>query len=256
MKKFLLGTVGLLALGMAAPATAADLAARPYTKAPPPMVAPIYDWTGFYIGGNGGWGQSNSCLNFVDAFGFDFRDGCASRSGGVVGGQIGYRWQANQWVFGVEAQGDWADLSRSRVSLLDPTVSTRTTTDGIGLFTGQIGYAWNQALFYIKGGAAVTSNRFTIHDDLFNVDLASASATRWGATVGVGFEYGFTPNWSFGVEYNHLFMGDANNSFTGLPLFAANFANSRITQDVDMVTLRINYRFGGYGLGAPVAARY
>ena len=254
MKNFLLATVGLVALvGMAAPASAADMA----VKAPPPAPLPvIYNWTGLYIGGNGGWGQSNSCLNFVDAFGRDFRDGCVSRSGGVVGGQIGYRWQANQWVFGVEAQGDWADLSRSRVSLLDPTVSTRTTTDGIGLFTGQIGYAWNQALFYIKGGAAVTSNRFTIHDDLFNVDLASASATRWGATVGVGFEYGFTPNWSFGVEYNHLFMGDANNSFTGLPLFAANFANSRITQDVDMVTLRINYRFGGYGLGAPVAARY
>ena len=68
------------------------------------------------------------------------------------------------------------------------------------------------------------------------------------------FEYGFTPNWSFGVEYDHLFMGDANNSFTGLPPFAANFANDRITQDVDMVTLRINYRFGGYG--APIAARY
>ena len=72
--------------------------------------------------------------------------------------------------------------------------------------------------------------------------------------MGAGFEYGFAPNWSFGVEYNHLFMGDANNSFTNLPLFAANFANSRITQDVDMVTLRINYRFGGYG--APIAARY
>ena len=113
MKKFLLGTVGLLALGMAAPASAADMA----VKAPPPAPLPvIYNWTGFYIGGNGGWGQSNSCLNFVDAFGFDFRDGCASRSGGVVGGQIGYRWQANQWVFGVEAQGDWADLSRSRVA--------------------------------------------------------------------------------------------------------------------------------------------
>ena len=149
-------------------------------------------------------------------------------------------------------------ISAARACPVDPALllSTRTTTDGIGLFTGQIGYAWNAALFYIKGGAAVTSNRFTIHDDLFNVDLASASATRWGGTVGVGFEYGFTPNWSFGVEYNHLFMGDANNSFTGLPLFAANFANSRITQDVDMVTLRINYRFGGYGLGAPVAARY
>ena len=69
MKKFLLGTVGLLALGIGAPASAADMAARPYTKAPPPVVAPIYDWTGFYIGGNGGWGQSRNCFDFVDAFG-------------------------------------------------------------------------------------------------------------------------------------------------------------------------------------------
>jgi outer membrane immunogenic protein len=52
MKKFLLATVDLVALGMATPASAA----RPYTKAPPPVVAPIYDWTGFYIGANGGWG--------------------------------------------------------------------------------------------------------------------------------------------------------------------------------------------------------
>ena len=62
----------------------------------------------------------------------------------------------------------------------------------------------------------MTSNRFTILEDVFNVELASASATRWGGTVGVGCEYGFTPNWSLGVEYDHLFMGDANNSFTGL----------------------------------------
>ena len=127
MKKFLLGTVGLLALGMAAPATAADLAARPYTKAPPPMVAPIYDWTGFYIGANGGWGQSSNCCEFLDAFGVDFADGCRSRSGGLIGGQIGYRWQANQWVFGVEAQGDWADLSASASACIDPLFSTRTT---------------------------------------------------------------------------------------------------------------------------------
>ena len=192
MKKFLLGTVGLIALGMAAPATAADLAARPYTKAPPPVIAPIYDWTGFYIGGNGGWGQSNSCLNFVDATGFDFADGCRSRSGGLVGGQVGYRWQANQWVFGLEAQGDWADLSHTRISpFFDQLVgvgpgviSTRTKTDGIGLFTGQIGYAWNAALFYVKGGAAVTSNRFSILETFTGIELASASATRWGGTVG------------------------------------------------------------------------
>ena len=257
MKKFLLGTVGLLALGMGAPASAADMAVK--ARPPAPVLAPIYDWTGFYIGANGGWGQSNSCLNFVDPFdpfGTDFADGCRSRSGGLVGGQIGYRWQANQWVFGLEAQGDWADLSHRRVSLLDPTFSTRTTTDGIGLFTGQIGYAWNQALFYVKGGAAVTSNRFSILDTFTGIELASASATRWGGTVGAGFEYGFAPNWSFGVEYNHLFMGDANNSFSGVNFGSAAFVNNRITQDVDMVTARINYRFGGYGLGAPVAARY
>ena len=63
MKKFLLGTVGLLALGMAAPATAADMAPSVH-QAPPPVMAPIYDWTGFYIGGNGGWGQSRNCLGF------------------------------------------------------------------------------------------------------------------------------------------------------------------------------------------------
>jgi outer membrane immunogenic protein len=257
MKKFLMGAVGLFALGMAAPASAADMA----VKAPPPAPLPvIYNWTGFYIGGNGGWGQSNSCLNF-DGFGlFDVVDGCRSRSGGVIGGQIGYRWQANQWVFGLEAQGDWADLSHTRPSLFfDPFggpgfISTRTTTDGIGLFTGQIGYAWNAALFYVKGGAAVTSNRFSILETITGIELASASATRWGATVGAGFEYGFTPNWSFGVEYNHLFMGDANNSFSGVNFGSAAFINNRITQDVDMVTLRLNYRFGGYG--APIAARY
>ena len=254
MKKFLLGTVGLLALGMAAPATAADLAARPYTKAPPPMVSPIYDWTGFYIGGNGGWGSSHSCWDTVDPFGINVRDICRSRSGGVVGGQIGYRWQASQWVFGLEAQGDWADLSNQRISFLNPLLSTRTSTDGIGLFTGQIGYAWNAALFYVKGGAAVTSNRFSILTTLNNFELASASATRWGGTVGVGFEYGFSPNWTFGVEYDHLFMGDANNTFTGLNTVDARFINSRIGQDVDLVTLRLNYKFGGYG--SPVIAKY
>ena len=157
-------------------------------------------------------------------------------------------------MFGLEAQGDWADLSNQRVSLINPAFSTRTTTDGIGLFTGQIGYAWNAALLYLKGGAAVTSNRASILDTLSGIELASASATRWGGVVGVGFEYGFAPNWSVGLEYDHLFMGDANNTFSIVNPVNAAFVNNRITQDVDMVTLRFNYRFGGYG--APVAARY
>ena len=61
MKKLLLGAVGLVAMGISAPASAADLAARPYTKAPPPMVAPVYDWSGFYVGINGGGGWSRRC---------------------------------------------------------------------------------------------------------------------------------------------------------------------------------------------------
>src|SRR6266403_4683233 len=241
MKKFLLSAVGLVALGMAAPATAADLAARPYTKAPPPMIAPIYDWTGFYIGANGGWGQSRNCVDFVGVAGVVVADGCRERSGGLVGGQIGYRWQANQWVFGLEAQGDWADLSSQRISLVDPLFSTRTKTDGIGLFTGQIGYAWNASLLYVKGGAAVTSNRFSILDTLTGFEFASASATRWGGTVGVGWEYGFAPNWSIGVEYDHLWMGDANNSFTATDPRLVRFLNNSISQDVDLLTLRVNY---------------
>jgi len=116
-------------------------------------------------------------------------------------------------VFGLEAQGDWADLSSSRVSLFNPTLSTNVKTDAIGLFTGQIGWAWNAALLYVKGGAAVTDNRFTIFDNATGIGLVTASATRWGGTLGVGFEYGFAPNWSIGAEYDHLWMGNANNSF-------------------------------------------
>jgi outer membrane immunogenic protein len=253
MKKLLIGTVGLIALGMAAPASAADMAARPYTKAPPPVVAPIYDWSGFYIGANGGWAQSDNCVDFVTAAG-TVASGCRDRSGGVLGGQIGYRWQTNQFVFGLEAQGDWANLSNTRVSLFDQTLSTRVKTDGIGLFTGQLGWAWNSSLLYVKGGAAVTSNRFDILDNVTGLDLASASSTRWGGALGVGWEYGFAPNWSVGLEYDHLFMGDANNSFSVVDPRLARVLNDRITQDVDMVTVRFNYRFGGYG--APVTARY
>lgn len=250
MKKLLTIAVGITALGLTAPASAADMA----VKAPPPApVVAIYNWSGFYIGANGGWGQSRNCWDFTPvATGILTRDGCSTQSGGLIGGQIGYRWQTNQFVFGVEGQGDWADLSRTRVSTLFPAFTEQAKVNGIGLITGQLGWAWNAALLYVKGGAAVTGNRFNVCDTVSGL-CASASSTRWGGTVGVGFEYGFTPNWSFGVEYDHLFMGHANNSFTVGPVAAA-ILNDRVSQDVDLVTLRFNYRFGGYG--APIAARY
>src|SRR6187401_1328111 len=169
MKKYLAAAVSLAAITVgAAPASAADMA----VKAPPPAPLPvIYDWSGFYIGGNGGWGQSRNCWDFLDAAGVAFASGCRERSGGLIGGQIGYRWQASQWVFGLEAQGDWADLNNQRVSIVNPALSIRTKTSAIGLFTGQIGYAWNASLFYVKGGAAVTDNRLSIIENVFGTEL-------------------------------------------------------------------------------------
>jgi outer membrane immunogenic protein len=259
MKKFLLGTVGLVALGMA-PASAADLAPRPYTKAPP-MVAAVYDWSGFYIGANGGWGNQHSCFNAVDTFGaFLGAEGCHDGSGGVAGGQIGYRWQASQWVFGLEAQGDWADLRGSNESLLFPGFINRSRMNAFGLFTGQVGYAWNNVLFYVKGGAAVTDNRSDILFAAANAVVGTSSNnTQWGGTVGAGLEYGFAPGWSVAVEYDHIFMSDRNTTFF-VPGTPTAFAADRISGDVDLVTARVDYHFnwGGAGTpwGGPGPARY
>src|SRR6266571_2386714 len=181
MKKFLLATVGLAALGMAAPASAADLAARPYTKAPP-MVAAIYDWSGFYIGANGGWGSSHKCWDLALPGVPVLAEGCHDATGGVAGGQIGYRWQSGTWVFGLEAQGDWADLKGSNNSVLFPGIFTNESKiDAFGLFTGQVGYAANNVLFYVKGGAAVTADRFRVITTPTGIVVGTTGDdTRWG----------------------------------------------------------------------------
>ncbi|TFV45794.1 outer membrane protein [Bradyrhizobium niftali] len=235
-KNLLLAAVSLVALGAAAPALAADLAARPYTKAPA-MVAAIYDWSGFYIGINGGGGSSHATWDFVGVG----REGSHDATGGTVGGQIGYRWQSGQWVFGVEGQGNWADFSGDNTSALFAT-RNRTKIDAFGLITGQVGYAWNNVLIYVKGGAAVVSDKYEISSTAGAL-LASTSDTRWGGTVGAGLEYGFAPNWSVGVEYNHIFLSDKDVTFAG---FAG---TERIRQDVDMGLVRLNYKFGGPMLG-------
>jgi outer membrane immunogenic protein len=253
MKKFWLTSVGLVALGMAAPASAADLAARPYTKAPPAPVVAIYDWTGFYIGINGGGGSAHKCWDFVTpATGVLVAEGCHNATGGTIGGQIGYRWQTANWVFGIEGQGNWADFSGSNTSLFFAPDFNRSRVDAFGLLTGQVGYAWNNVLFYVKGGAAVTGDKCDVFSGTTGLLLTSANNTRWGGTVGAGLEFGFAQNWSVGVEYDHLFMGTRNINFTtpgGLL-----FENERIRQGVDIGLVRLNYRFGGYG--APVTARF
>jgi outer membrane immunogenic protein len=248
-----LGALSLAAV--ATQANAADLAARPYTKAPP-MIAAVYNWSGFYLGANGGYGSSHKCWDQTAGFAPGVAEGCHDATGAVAGGQIGYRWQSSAFVFGLEAQGDWADLSGGNTSAV-PGVENRTRIDAFGLFTGQVGYAWNNALLYVKGGAGVTRDRYTGigTGGLAGAAFDGAKETRWGGTVGVGFEYGFSPNWSVGLEYDHMFMGrrDVTLLATGLAAPAAGtpVRTDRIGQDVDLITARINYRFGG-----PVVAKY
>jgi outer membrane immunogenic protein len=257
MKKVFLSTVALVA--MAASASAADLAARPYTKASPMMVAPAYDWSGFYIGLNGGGGSSHKCWDITadpeGVYKSPLAEGCHNATGGTFGGQIGYRWQSAAWVFGVEAQGNWANFKGSNVNLQASDLYDQSRVDAFGLFTGQVGYAWNNALLYVKGGAAVVSDKYGTYN-LNGFQNDAASETRWGGVIGVGLEYGFTPNWSFAVEYDHMFMGTNDNRFYYTPNNPPPGWSStdRISQDVDLFTVRLNYKFG-VGKG-PVVARY
>jgi outer membrane immunogenic protein len=251
MKKLVL--VAAILAGTTVAASAADMAPRYYSKAPPPMVAPIYNWGGFYVGVNGGWGSSHNCYSNTAVFGVAFTplgEGCHDATGGTVGGQVGYRWQAGNWVFGLEAQGNWADFSGSNASLVFAGLTNRTRIDAFGLFTGQVGYAWNNALLYVKGGAAVTDSRYDIRTAATNVLIANTGdQTRWGGTIGAGVEYGFAPNWSAGVEYDHIFTQDKNLTFTAPG--GAFVQTDRVRQDVDLVTARVNYRWGG-----PVVPKY
>jgi outer membrane immunogenic protein len=243
MKRMLLGTVGLVALGMAsAPASAADLAARPvYTKAP--MMQAVYDWSGFYVGINGGWAETND--RRVTPAGALLGD--YDPNGGTIGGQVGYRWQTGPWVFGLEAQGNWADLTGSTGNLLLPGALIRSRMDAFGLFTGQVGYAWNNVLLYAKGGAAVTDRSYDFVGPGGALASNTGYDTRWSPTVGVGLEYGFAPSWSIGVEYNHIFEDRHGATFTtpgGLVV-----AGVGVGGDTDMVLGRLNYKFGGPMIG-------
>ena len=243
----------------AAGASAADLGAQPRMS---PMIAATYDWSGFYWGGNGGWGSSRNCWDVVTAAGtLIVAEGCHNATGGVAGGQLGFRTQSYAWVFGLEAQGDWVGLRGSKVSnaffFVPGDITNRSRIDAFGLFTGQIGYAWGSTLFYVKGGVAVTTARYNDIVTATGLIATTASDTRAGGAVGAGLEYGFFPGWSVAVEYDHLFMGSRNLSFSslgniaGLPTAGGPVATDRIRQDVDLITVRVNYTFGG-----PSIAKY
>ena len=222
-------------------AMAADLRTPVYTKASAMMPAGLYDWSGFHIGLNGGYGSSRNCWD-LGSWNDPQPEGCHNTTGGTFGGQIGYRWQAANWVFGLEGQGNWADFKGQNTSLVFDNIN-QTKIESFGLVTGQVGRAWNNVLLYVKGGAAVVNSKHDILE-LDHTPFASANDTRWGGTVGAGLEVGVAQNWSLGVEYNHIFLGDRDNMFI-TPDGRMAEGRDRISQDVDMALVRLNYNFGG-----------
>jgi outer membrane immunogenic protein len=244
MKNLLWGAVALVTLGIAVPANAADLPPA-YGKAPSFLPA-VYDWSGFYVGVNGGWGEAHRC--FDQTAPVVAPEGCHNTTGGFAGAQAAYRWQTGPWVWGFESQGDWASLRGSNISLVTGNTN-RSRIDGFGIFTGQLGYAWNTALLYFKAGGAVIADR---NDIVSGTTLVATSAgdNRWGGAVGAGVEFSFAPNWSAALEYNHLFIANSNTTFTN-PVGGVFVSSDRLHGDTDLVSVHVNYRWGG-----PVVAKY
>jgi outer membrane immunogenic protein len=243
MKNFLLATVALVALGATVPALAADLPARApiYTKAP--YAAPLYNWTGFYIGGHlGGVFSDNSNFGGL-ATG---NNGNGRFLGGLQGG-ADYQFNPN-WVIGAEAEYSW--IAGNNGSVLFPGGTTYTNNQrGLGSLTGRIGYTWGPGLLYVKGGYGFSDN----NDSVVNgagaaVPFALSGDHSNGYTVGAGLEYMFTQNWSGKIEYQYYNFG--NSSFTA-PATLVRFGNFRT--DDHVVKAGVNYRFNW---GGPVVAKY
>ena len=250
------------------PAMAADLP----VKAPPPVMAPLPTWTGFYLGLNGGysWGRSSRELNFVTATGATIippggvvTTGGTELEGGLFGGQIGYNWQTANWVFGFETDIQWANQRGSRaftgvIPLAGGGALTGAVVDQklewFGTFRGRGGFLVGQsALLYVTGGLAYGS----LQTDIALAGLtaagagiaatASGSSTRVGWTLGTGVEWKFSPNWSAKVEYLYMDIGNTTNTaFLTTPAGAVVGANvtSRVTDNI--IRGGFNYQFSAY----------
>ena len=211
-------------LSVATAASAADMQARPYTKAPPPLVSPAYDWSGFYIGAMGGYG-------------WDREDS----SGGFGGGTIGYNWQfpGSQFVFGIEVDAAGASIKDSLTADVgDGIMATEELKiNSFGSVTGRAGVAWDAALFYAKGGFAWAYRKDSISVPEFGLNV-SDSQTHTGYTIGGGVEYLFTPNWSAKGEYMYTSLGSKTyNLGSELELFDSG------TIDFHTIKIGVNYHF-------------
>jgi outer membrane immunogenic protein len=248
MKKILLSVATLIALGASMvtlgaglPARAADLGAGPYNKAPV-YAAPLYNWTGFYIGGHlGGAFSGDNSFNGLVLSNYDAR---------LLGGvQAGADYQFTpSWVVGFEGQYSW--LGHNNIGAIFPAGYTYSNNQrGLGSVTGRIGYVWGgAALLYIKGGYAYSDGRESLTFGGAPVAFALSNTHHDGYTVGFGTEYLFATNWSAKLEYQYYDFG-SSRFIAPAPLVP--FGSFR--NDEHTLKAGVNYRFNW---GAPVVARY
>jgi outer membrane immunogenic protein len=233
MRKLSCASLGFLTALLPVAASAADMP----VKAPPPPPPPPFSWTGFYIGGESGgaWanGHVNDSLHDLSV--------SSSHDGWLGGGVVGYNYQTNNLVFGIEGDFDGTSLGATGTGVFIPTVGTlqaSANTDWIATLAGRVGFAADRALFYIKGGGGWVGNTASI-TNLNTGASISASNTNGGWLIGGGLEYAFTPNWSAKLEYDYL---DLNRwSWNSVVFPGDTFTASR---NISMFKAGINYRFG------------
>jgi outer membrane immunogenic protein len=234
MKRQLIAGFALSILAVV-PAKAADMRAAPvFTKAP--MMAPVFSWTGCYIGGNaGGLWAKKDWTNVAGP-----AESSASVSNWLAGGQAGCNYQVSTWVFGIQGDYDWTNASATANDTFFVATTDQTKIKSLASVTGRVGYAWDRFLGYVKGGGAWESDEYSITSPAV-LASATASETRTGWTIGVGGEYAFT-DWLTGfAEYNYYDFGTKSDTFAGT---FATTANIKETKSV--AKAGINFKFGGW----------
>jgi outer membrane immunogenic protein len=251
MKNVLYAGISLVALLGAGAAGAADLPSRIPTA---PAAVPVpFTWTGFYVGGHTGVAVGRTTTSNTSPFG-GFDAGVpvsydANPVGIFGGGQLGYNWQSGMWVLGLEGDVGYLGMRETVDTLPDNQIAVKY--GWYGTITGRVGIASDRLLTYVKGGAAVASITNSAGDfDGFLLDPTQSTETkktRWGWTVGTGFEFALSPAWSVKAEYLYMDFGKHRS---------ANLAGDTFEHKNQVHTAKIglNYRFGGYQ--APLMARY
>ena len=247
-------TLAALAVAFAIPCTAASAAdlARPVYKATPAPVA--FNWSGFYIGGNVGWGWGDGNGTIIGVPPVPVvpvlpvgATRTNDRDGFLGGAQIGMNWQApgSPWVFGIEADWSWTDASStSAVAGVGAISTTFSDTNWYATVTGRVGYAVDTWLWYVKGGVAFMDVEYlstTTAGAVFTSN--SISDTRTGWTVGAGVEQALINNWSWKLEYNYLDFGSEQYAFTTTVAGVTGTVTNDLEEKVHIVKFGLNYRF-------------